>query len=141
MSRTVVASIGFVLAASLPVGAVQVPPSVSDIATCNQEAAAKTGHPSALPAPRPRVPDSAQAVPHAREGVLVGRHTEPATPPQRGPALDPPAGGSVGQKTDPSGSIITQSPDPLLEGMDAERAGDAAYRAAYRECMEQRRPR
>jgi hypothetical protein len=31
--------------------------------------------------------------------------------------------------------VITQSPDPLLRGMDAEKANDTAYRTAYRECM------
>lgn len=45
---------------------------------------------------------------------------------------------AVGEKTDPSGAIITESPDPLVQGMDAGRAGDSAYRAAYRQCMERR---
>jgi hypothetical protein len=40
-----------------------------------------------------------------------------------------------GTETDPSGSIIAKSPDPLLEGMAAEGLGDPAYRTAYRECM------
>src|SRR2546427_137809 len=43
-----------------------------------------------------------------------------------------------GEKTDPSGSIITESPDPLLKGMDAGKANDSAYRAAYRACMKAR---
>ncbi len=42
------------------------------------------------------------------------------------------------EKTDPSGSIITESPDPLVRGMDADKANDPKYRAAYRDCM---RPR
>jgi hypothetical protein len=117
-------------------------PSIGDIASCNQEAAAKTGDPSALPRPGPHTPDPSRGMPDAREGVPTARDPGPASPSAPvGPALDPPAGGSVGQKTDPSGSIITQSPDPLLKGMDAERAGDPAYRAAYRQCMVQRRSR
>jgi hypothetical protein len=42
------------------------------------------------------------------------------------------------EKTDPSGSIITESPDPLVTGMDAGKADDARYRTAYRECMRHR---
>ena len=91
-------------------------PTVSDIAARNETAATATRDPSALPRPRP--PDTAPGMPPAaREG------------------------GPAGQKTDPSGSIITQSPDPLLVGMDAERAADPAYRAAYRRCMQQRNER
>jgi uncharacterized Zn-binding protein involved in type VI secretion len=40
--------------------------------------------------------------------------------------------------TDPTGSIVTQSPDPLLKGMDAARVSDPAYRTAYRDCMQAR---
>jgi len=29
--------------------------------------------------------------------------------------------GGSGEKTDPNGSVVTESPDPLLKGMDAER--------------------
>jgi hypothetical protein len=98
----------------------QTRPTLTDLATCNEEALARAGQPSALPGPRP------------------GRPAEPPAGTARGPALDPPASGGVGEKTDPTGSIITQSPDPLLEGMDAERAADPAYRAAYRQCMKGR---
>jgi hypothetical protein len=108
----------------------QVEPTIGDIAACNQQAAAETSHPSAYPGARPPAPGGS-------------RPTEPPTePPSRepGPALDPPAGGGVGERTDPSGSIITQSPDPLLRGMDAERSRDPAYRAAYRQCMQGRIP-
>jgi hypothetical protein len=56
------------------------------------------------------------------------------------PATPPPAGGAA-EKTDPSGAIITQSPDPLLRGMDAEKADDPAYRTAYRDCMRARQAR
>lgn len=88
-------------------------PTLSDIAACNEQAAAKTA-PSALPGPdpRPRTPE------RAREA--------------------PPPSGKSSEKTDPSGGLITQSPDPLVIGMDAGRATDPAYRTAYRQCMERR---
>jgi hypothetical protein len=41
------------------------------------------------------------------------------------------------QPTDPTGTV-TQSPDPQIEGMDAEGAKDPVYRAAYRTCMRKR---
>ena len=44
-----------------------------------------------------------------------------------------------GTETDPSGSIVTKSDDPLLEGMAAEGLADPAYRTSYRECMAARR--
>jgi hypothetical protein len=40
-----------------------------------------------------------------------------------------------GTRTDPSGSIVAESRDPLLEGMAAEGLTDPAYRTAYRDCM------
>jgi hypothetical protein len=112
-------------------------PTLSDIAGCNQQAAQRTGA-SALPAPpgapgpelAKRAPDGTREPRElpARGGVPVAgapgaRVTQPG---------ETPAGG---EKTDPSGAVITESPDPLLKGMDAGKAGDAAYRAAYRECM------
>jgi hypothetical protein len=53
----------------------------------------------------------------------------------------PLAGGAslaAAEETDPSGSVITKSPDPLVIGMDAGRADDLVYRAAYRLCMARR---
>ena len=85
------------------------PPTVSDIAICNQEAA-RTEWPSALPGPPRRSPDA---------GVLR-------------PSLD------SGEKTDSTGTIVTESADPLLNGMDASKLRDPAYRTAYRECMARR---
>ena len=41
----------------------------------------------------------------------------------------------TGTRTDPSGSIVAESRDPLLEGMAAEGLADPAYRTAYRDCM------
>lgn len=40
-----------------------------------------------------------------------------------------------GTTTDPSGSIVAESTDPLLQGMAADGLKDPAYRSAYRECM------
>ena len=46
-----------------------------------------------------------------------------------------------GTRTDPSGSIVAEAPDPLLEGMAADGLRDPAYRGAYRECMAARKAR
>jgi hypothetical protein len=55
------------------------------------------------------------------------------------PSASPPAPGTLtprpGIRTDPSGSIVAESPDPLLEGIATEGLEDPAYRTAYRECM------
>ena len=86
-------------------------PNITDAAICNEEAQAKAGAPSAspaIPAPPARPPAAANA-----------------------PTLEPKAG----TRTDPSGSIIVQSPDPLLEGMATSGLKDGAYRTAYRACM------
>ena len=85
--------------------------TVTDAAICNEEAQAKAGAPSAspaLPAPPIGPPNTANA-----------------------PTLEP----KSGTRTDPSGSIVVQSPDPLLEGMATGGLKDPAYRTAYRECM------
>jgi len=84
------------------------PPTVSDIAICNQEAA-RTESPSALPGPGRRSRDN--------------------------PMRPSPDGG---EKTDSTGTIVTESADPLVKGMDASKVRDPAYRAAYRECMGRR---
>ena len=115
-------------------------PMLSDVAACNQQAAQRTGA-SALPAPpgapgrelAKRTPDGSsepRELP-AQGGIPVAgvRGTKP-TPAQ--------SGAKPGEKTDPTGSFITQSPDPLVQGMEADRAEDPAYRAAYRECMRTR---
>jgi hypothetical protein len=110
-------SLAVVSAAILSVNAVVAAqqPTLSDIVACNEAAAAKT-MPSALPGAdlQVRAPQTAPR---------DGRHDGP---------------GSVREKTDPSGGLITESPDPLVKGMDAGHAGDVAYRAAYRQCMERR---
>jgi hypothetical protein len=104
-----------VLLAPMPV-APAADPSLADVTTCNEEAAARTTG-SALP--RPERPDAAAGAP-----ILEG---ERSLPPQ-----------GRGEKADPTGAVITDSADPLVRGMDAQRADDPAYRAAYRECMRQR---
>jgi len=86
-------------------------PNITDAAVCNEEAQAKAGAPSASPA-IPAPPTSPPATANA-------------------PTLEPKAG----TRTDPSGSIIVRSPDPLLEGMAASGLKDGAYRTAYRDCM------
>ena len=102
-------------------------PALGDIALCNEEATRKTGG-SALPGPRPG-PD--------RETRYGTGASGPRSQPAPGPSAVVP-GERRGERTDPSGSVITESPDPLLKGMDAGRADDDAYRTAYRECMRQR---
>ena len=140
--RVTVIAIAALLPAATAVGAAE--PTLSDIAGCNQQAAEKTGA-SALPAPpgalgpevAKRAPDGSrepQELP-ARGGIPV------AGAPGATPTAPTDTGAIRGEKTDPSGAIITQSPDPLLKGMDAAKADDPAYRAAYRECMRARQAR
>ena len=145
LPRTLMGSIammGVLLLMAPAAGAAE--PTLSDIAGCNQQAAQKTGA-SALPAPPgARGPGVAQRAPDdsrqprelpAQGGVPVagapGASTKPPTD----------TGAAPGEKTDPTGAIITQSPDPLLKGMDAGKADDPAYRAAYRDCMRARQAR
>ncbi len=82
-------------------------PTAADFASCNAEAreALKSGSASPKTA-EPNTKDHDRAA-GARQG---------------------------GQPTDATGKI-TQSPDPQLEGMDAEGAKDPVYQAAYRTCM------
>jgi hypothetical protein len=84
-------------------------PELGDIAACNNQAHLAVRGPSASP------------------GVTGQR-------PEIRPA--PPAQGRV--QTDPSGSIVTKAPDPLLKGMATDGLDDPAYQAAYRECMSKR---
>jgi hypothetical protein len=135
--RTCTALVAMIAALLSAASAGAAEPTLSDIAGCNQEAARRTGA-SALPAPpgapgpeiAKRAPDGSREPRElpAHGGVPVaGAPAAPVTPPDG-------AAGTT-EKTDPSGTVITQSPDPLLRGMDAEKANDGAYRAAYRECM------
>ena len=95
-------------------------PTLSDIAGCNEEAAART---SGATLPRPTTP---------APGTNPTPGTSPAPIVQGERDLPRQAGK---EKTDPTGSIVTDSADPLVKGMDAQRANDPAYRTAYRECM------
>jgi hypothetical protein len=124
------------LPAAAVVGAAE--PTLSDIAGCNQQAAQKTGA-SALPAP-PGAPgrEIAKGTPDDRRDAreLPARGGIPAAGAPGASVSKPGAGAAAtGEKTDPSGSVITESRDPLLKGMDAEKANDPAYRAAYRDCI------
>ncbi|MBI2218455.1 MAG: hypothetical protein HYU51_14270 [Candidatus Rokubacteria bacterium] len=107
-----------VLAITSVAGAQQ--PTVSDIALCNQEAHAAVGG-SALP-----------RLPGPQPGSETTRH--PAARERMPPAPDPVVPPTKTQ-TDSTGSIVTESPDPLLEGMAADKVDDRDYRIAYRECM------
>jgi hypothetical protein len=137
-----IAMIGALLLMAPIAGAAE--PTLSDIAGCNQQAAQKTGA-SALPAPPgARGPDVAKRAPDdsrqprelpARGGIPV------AGAPGASPKPPTDTGAAPGEKTDPTGAVITQSPDPLLKGMDAGKADDPAYRAAYRDCMRARQAR
>jgi hypothetical protein len=109
--RTISTLAVLALAAASPVLA-QREPNLSDIAGCNEQAASRT---------------AASALPHPGSGV--GKAPAP------GAGLPTPGTGGPGEKTDPSGSIITETPDRLVKGMDAARADDSQYRAAYRDCM------
>ena len=95
-------------------------PNLSDIASCNEEAQAKAGSPSGSPSVPPALPPG----PSTRQ------------PAQPGPSADAPRlTPKPGTQTDPSGSIVVQSPDPLIVGMATEGLSDRAYRTAYRDCM------
>ena len=96
------------------------PATVSDFAICNQDATQATGG-SALPAPGAQLP---------RPGPPVA----PGSP--RHP--DTAASGGMATGTDSTGKLIAGARDPRDEGMAADHAGDAAYHAAYRECMARR---
>jgi hypothetical protein len=52
------------------------------------------------------------------------------------PVASKPGAGDM--KTDSTGSVVVGSSDPLVQGMDASKARDAAYREAYRGCMAER---
>lgn len=71
----------------------------------------------------PTVTDAAVCNEEAR------KRTGPPTGPPR--TLTP----APGTRTDRSGSIIADAPDPLLEGMAAAGLDDIEYRNAYRACM------
>ena len=115
-------------------------PTLSDIAGCNEQAASRTGS-SALPHPGSRTTEAAQRGPSATPrgdatspGIVPGP-ADPGKAPKPGASVPTPGSGGPGEKTDPSGSVIAESPDPLVRGMDAAKADDPQYRAAYRDCM------
>jgi hypothetical protein len=108
-------------------------PTVTDIAICNEEAA-RVAAPSALPGPG-RPPETARPLPNgARGGIPVAQKGE--RPGAK--AVWPGTQGASGEKTDPSGTIVTEARDPLLKGMDAAKLDDPAYRTTYRACTARR---
>ena len=109
-------------------------PRIDDIALCNREAEAWEAEawaptPSAFPRPVPpgRAPEIDGALPNRGSGSARD-WPKPAPSPRA----------DTGETTDSTGSAFTQPADPMLTGMDARRSDDAAYRAAYRECMQRR---
>ena len=120
-------------------------PTLSDIAGCNEQAATRTGA-SALPNPGSGSSEVAQRAPSAPprdKGTSPGIVPGPADPgvgnaPKPGANVATPGSGRPGEKTDPSGSVISETPDPLVKGMDASKADDPQYRAVYRDCMRAR---
>jgi hypothetical protein len=139
--RAVSTAIALVTAVASPALA-QREPNLSDIAGCNEQAASRTGA-GAPPHPGSRGTEVGQRNPSpvprdkaASPGIVPG----PADPgvgntPKAGARMPAPGSGGPGEKTDPSGSVITETPDPLVKGMDASKADDPKYRAAYRDCM------
>jgi len=107
---------GVMLALVTPAPAAE--PTLSDIATCNEQAAART---SGAALPRPDAPSPAATT----KPIVEGERELPRR----------------GEKSDSTGAIITDGPDPLVKGMDAQRADDPEYRAAYRACMQKRATR
>jgi hypothetical protein len=93
-------------------------PTLTDIAACNEKAAAQTSG-SALPRTANPAPPAGGSAP-----IVEGDKDLPKQ--------------GTSERSDPTGSIVTRSDDPLVKGMDAQRADDPAYRTAYRECMKAR---
>lgn len=113
-------------------------PTLSDIAGCNEQAASRSGA-SALPHPGTETNRRGPS-PTPRDQTAPGIVPGPADPGvgnarKPGASASTPGSGGPGEKTDPSGSVISQTPDPLVKGMDAAKVDDAQYRAAYRDCM------
>jgi hypothetical protein len=101
--------VAIVLGVALHAGAVVVHadvPTFADMTACNQEAREESRGRSASPNSKDQI--DAEAARRER--------TDTAAIP-----------GTAG--------AVTQSDDPQIHGMDADRATDAAYRAAYRVCM------
>jgi hypothetical protein len=132
-----------VVAVTQPVLA-QREPTLSDIAGCNEQAASRSSA-SALPHPGTGTTETNRRGPsptprgQTAPGIVPGPG-DPGVGNARKPGASTPTPGSgaPGEKTDPSGSVISQTPDPLVKGMDAAKVDDPQYRAAYRDCMRTR---
>ena len=84
----------------------------------------------------PKPEDVAACNKLAQEAVAKRTGSPPASSPTRkdeGRAAEARRGTT---QTDSTGTI-TRSPDPQIEGMDAEGAKDPLYQATYRSCMRQ----
>lgn len=99
------------------------PPTVTDFATCNAEAEDRTTSPSALP--RELDERAVREMPRARASA--------PTPEVRPGLARPPS-----EPTDQSGTLLSRTDNPQLEGMAAGRADEPDYRAAYQSCMRRR---
>jgi hypothetical protein len=85
-------------------------PTAADFAACNAKAAQDVKADAASASPRGDLPkDATQLPPDTRT-----------------------------QQSDPTGRTLSSEKDPQIEGLDAARAGDKVYVAAYRGCMRQR---
>ena len=134
-----ISTVGAIALATASPALAQREPNLSDIAGCNEQATSRTGA-SALPHPGSRTPESVQRAAPRGDATSPGVVPGPADPgvgkaPAPGARMPTPGTGGPGEKTDPSGSVIAESPDPLVKGMDAAKADDPQYRAAYRDCM------
>jgi len=101
-------------------------PTPADMAACNEKAKSEVDGISASP----------RTESERKPGDLA-RRADPVR--QEAPPInrDSPFPAPGGKTTDPTGRTITGTADPQLEGMDAERANDPAYVAAYKSCMRQ----
>lgn len=104
--------------------------------------AALIGIPGSTRADVPTALDAAACNRQAREEVRSGtaspiaRDTAQAEDARR--AENARQGGPGPERDADRAATVTRSPDPQIDGMDAEGARDAAYRAAYRVCMRQK---
>jgi hypothetical protein len=85
-------------------------PTAADFAACNAKAAQDVKADAASASPRAELPKDATQLPS-------DTRTQPG---------------------DAAGRTLSSQKDPQIEGLDADRASDKVYVAAYRSCMRQR---
>jgi hypothetical protein len=109
-------------------------PTASDFLACNEQAAQAVAKNAPSASPRmDSAPDARNTDPKHRRDAPV----RPA-PDARAPSKQAPPAGQTAPPTDPSGTVVKDAADPQHEGMDAARADEPGYRAAYKSCMRQR---